>query len=200
MNKEYVRVDENLLAVYDEEGNVDYRNYCEQMPDVLVLENNLDYIYNVIDNLKKKLLYAEQFLNFKKIWNKLQMIQIPIIIVIGMISTVISSMAIYLMYAIICSLACGLSIVIASLLSKIHEKKYNGIAKQLIAAEEIKEKWSQELREITKVEIEDKVVQNKKYVVPMNTYEIENKKIQDAYYIGYNQSKSKVRTRKLINK
>ena len=200
MNKEFIRIDENKMIVFDEKGNYDYRNYTEHMPDVLVLENDLDYITDVVNELRKQSSDVKGLLIFRMLWNRLHLLAMPVLTAIATISTIISGNAIYLTIAIVYSFAVTISIIINNSFGKFFEKKNNGINQQIVEAQRIKKMISNKIKELSQNKTADKIIQNKKYVVPIQDYEMEKKQIEDAYWVGYNSSKNKVRTRKFIKK
>lgn len=61
MNKEMVHLNDNIVGIYDEYGNLTKRVYEDNIKQILENENKLENITNIIMNLKSKINECKKF-------------------------------------------------------------------------------------------------------------------------------------------
>lgn len=198
MNKEYIYLSDNEIIVTDENGHTEKRIVeCDDMHELLLLENNLENINNYINKVKDYL-NANTDLNLKKA-SILMFLIFPLGVVIKDFGFHLANFSIFDPVTLLVDFGFitigGVSTTFEYIKSK---KQTLGVKSQLSKAYEIKEKLEKELvhirtkkQSVSETKKSEMAPAQKEITVLDNDAEFEKIGVElaDSYRQGYNQGK-----------
>lgn len=205
MNKEYKYINNETIEIKDEKGNLIKRKVnCNNVTEVLELENKIETLDNMIKDIEKKLNFREEYIKFAPFWIKVHML-VPVLTIVLLLTSCITGW-IYTIYSIL--LACfmfSIAIILTSITASIGiylaNKDINGLTSKLEKSKEMKEELEKVLLKELSIEIKPSKINNNELNKPIELEEsltiADNVVLSHAYSQGFNQRVKKlVRTKK----
>jgi len=201
MNKEYKYINNEIIELKDEKGNLIQRKVnCNNPTEVLELENKIEILNNMIKSIDKKINSRKEYKKFAPLWIKVHMILPPFTIILFIISCFTGWIyKIYYPFLLPCfvySTAIIFTSIIAGIGIYLTNKDINGLISKLETSKEMKNDLERQL--LIKLSEELKSTKtnqnelNQSYKLREELSLAEEKVLSYAYSNGFHQKNKKL--------